>query len=178
MHPDIERDVQSALTPLRVSWSFMLAASLAWAALGLFASPVVSPPTSPTAAPWTTVLTTLGVLSAGVTLLIDRAIITPRRMAALITVPDLALVQRHLLAGHLVLWSFAQLPAMFGFAQLLLDGSLGAHLALCAVSLAILALLMPTRARIGARLEAVIRPRASAAQPTRKKTRTGQKKRA
>ena len=78
-------------------------------------------------------------------------------MAAVITVPDQALVQRHLLAGHLVLWSFAQLPALFGFAQLLLDGSLGAHLALCAVSLAILALLMPTRARIRTRMEAVLR---------------------
>lgn len=157
MRPDTERHVQAALPPLRVSWTFMLAASLAWAALGLFASPVVSPADSPAAAPWTKVLVALGVLSAGVTLLIDRAVITPKRMAAIITVPDLALIQRHLLAGHLVLWSFAQLPALFGFAQLLLDGSLGAHLALCAVSLAILALLMPTRARIAARMEAVLR---------------------
>ena len=72
-------------------------------------------------------------------------------------VPDHALVQRHLLAGHLVLWSFAEVPALFGFAQLLLDGALGTHLALCAVSLAILALLMPTRARIATRMEAVLR---------------------
>jgi len=157
MHPDIEQHVQSALSPLRVSWSFMLAASFAWAALGLFASPVVSPSYSSTATSWTTVLIVLGVLSAGATLLIDRAVITPKRMAALITVPDHALVQRHLLAGHLVLWSFAQLPALFGFAQLLLDGSLGAHLGLCAVSLAVLALLMPTRARIRTRMEAVLR---------------------
>ena len=77
-------------------------------------------------------------------------------MAALIPSPTRAR-QRHLLAGHLALWSFAELPALFGFAQLLLDGSLGAHLALCAVSLAILALLMPTRARITTRMEAVLR---------------------
>jgi hypothetical protein len=157
MHPDIEQHVQSALSPLRVSWSLMLAASFAWAALGLFASPVVSLSDTPAATPWTTVLIVLGVLSAGVTLLIDRAVITPKRMAAVITIPDQALIQRHLLAGHLVLWSFAQLPALFGFAQLLLDGLLGAHLALCAVSLAVLALLMPTRARIRARMEAVLR---------------------
>jgi hypothetical protein len=157
MHPDIEQHVQSALSPLRVSWSLMLAASFAWAALGLFASPVVSLSEVPAATPWTTVLIVLGVLSAGATLLIDRAVITPQRMAAVITIPDLALIKRHLLAGHLVLWSFAQLPALFGFAQLLLDGSLGAHLTLCAGSLAVLALLMPTRARIRTRMEAVLR---------------------
>ena len=173
MRPDIERHVQESLAPLRVSWSFMLAACLAWAALGLFASPVISPSNSPTAKPWTTVIIAFGVLSAVATILIDRAIITPKRMAALITVPDLALVQRHLLAGHLVLWSFAQLPALFGFAQLLLDGSLGAHLALCAVSLAILALLMPTRTRIATRMEAVLV--APPAQTTRKARRKGRK---
>jgi hypothetical protein len=157
MHPDIEQHVQAALSPLRVSWSFMLTSSFAWAALGLFASPVMPLSYSSTATSWTTTLVALGVLSAGATLLIDRAVITPKRMAAVITVPDQALIQRHLLAGHLVLWSFAQLPALFGFAQLLLDGSLGPHLALCAVSLAILAQLMPTRARIMTRMEAVLR---------------------
>ena len=157
MHPDIEQRVESALSPLRVCWSFMLAASFAWAALGLFASPVVSPSYSPAATSWTTVLIVLGVLSAAATLLIDRGVMTPKRMAAVITLPDQELIQRHLFAGHLVLWSFAQLPALFGFAQLLLDGSLGAHLALCAISLAILTLLMPTRARIRTRMEAVLR---------------------
>lgn len=157
MHPNTEHAVQSALPPLRVSWSLMLAASLAWAALGLFASPVLSPSHTPAATPWATVLTVLGVLSAVATLWIDRAVITPKRMATLITVPDLTLVQRHLLAGHLILWSFAELPALFGFSQLLLDGALGTHLALCGVSLAILAVLMPTRARITTRMEAVLR---------------------
>jgi len=157
VHPDLGRAVESALPPLRVSWSLMLAASLAWAALGLFASPVLSPLATPAATPWTTALTALGVLSAVATIWIDRAVITPGRMAAIIAVPDQTLVQRHLLAGQLILWSFAELPALFGFAQLLLDGALGTHLALCAASLAILAILMPTRARITARMAAVLR---------------------
>jgi len=134
----------------------MLAASIAWAGLGLFASPVFSLSDTPAGTPLTMLLTALGVISAVATLWIDRALITPKRMAALIPIPDHALAQRHLLAGHLVLWSFAVLPALFGFAQLLLDGALGTHLALCAVSLAILALLMPTRARITARMAAVL----------------------
>jgi len=175
---DIERCVQSALRPLRVSWALMVAASLAWAGLGLFASPVMSPSDSSAATPWSVVITALGALSAIATLVIDRAVITPRRMAALITVPDEALIQRHLLAGHLVLWSFAVLPALFGFAQLLLDGALSAHLALCAASLAILAILMPTQARITTRIAAVLAaPTAPTAPTTRKARRQGRKKR-
>ena len=157
MHPDNEIHLQSALRPLRISWFLMLAASAAWAALGLFASPNMLSPSTPAATPLTMVLAALGVLCAVATILIDRMVITPARMAALIPIPDHALIQRHLIAGHLVLWSFAVLPALFGFAQLLLDGSLGTHLALCAVSLTILALLMPTRARITTRMEAVVR---------------------
>lgn len=157
MHPDIERHVLSALPPLRVSWSLMLVASLAWAGLGLFASPVLAPSDTATATPWPLLLAALGMLCALATLGIDRWVITPARMAALIPVFDYALVQRHLLAGHLVLWSLAELPALLGFAQLFLDGALGTHLALCATSLVLLALLMPTRARIAARMEAVSR---------------------
>jgi len=174
VHPDTEHHVQAMLPSLRVSWFLMVAASLAWAGLGLFASPVVSPSDTPAATPWTMSLTVLGVLSAVATIWIDRVAITPKRMAALIPVFDFALVQRHLLAGHLVLWSFAMLPSLFGFAQLLLDGALEIHLALCAVSLAILALLMPTRARISTRVAAVLV--APALQATRKKTRTRRKK--
>ena len=169
MHPDVEISTRAALPPLRISWSLMVAASLAWAGLGMFAAPVVAAPETPAAAPWTMVLAALGVLSAVAAFVIDRAVITPQRLAAVIPVPDQALIRRHLLAGHLVLWSFAQLPALFGFAQLLLDGSLALHLALCALSLATLALLMPTRARIAARVAAVLL--APAGQPTRKKTR-------
>lgn len=157
MHPDIERYVRSALPPLRVSWSLMLVASLAWAALGMFAAPAGLTPDPTTARKLTVVLATVGALCGVATLWVDRAVITADRMAALIPVFDYPLVQRHLLAGHLVLWSLAQLPALFGFAQLLLDGSLAMHLALCAVSLATLALLMPTRARVTARIGAVLR---------------------
>ncbi len=156
MHPDLERHVRSALPSLRVSWYLMLVASLAWAGLGLFAAPAGLASDPITARKLTVVLATLGALCAVATLWIDRAVITTERMVAVIPVFDYALVQRHLLAGHLVLWSFAELPALFGFAQLLLDGSLGMHLALCAVSLATLAILMPTRARIAARMEAVL----------------------
>lgn len=168
MHPDVERHVETALPSLRISWYLMVVASLAWAGLGMFAAPagISSDPT--TARKLTVVLTTLGALCAVATLWIDRAVITAERMAAVIPVFDYALVQRHLLAGHLVLWSLAELPALFGFAQLLLDGSLVLHLALCAVSLAVLAFLMPTRARITTRMAAVLA--ATAAQPTRKKT--------
>jgi hypothetical protein len=99
----------------------------------------------------------LGVLCALATIVIDRKIITPERMAALIPAFDYALVHRHLLAGHLVLWSLAELSALLGFAQLFLDGALHTHLALCAASLTTLAVLMPTRARIAARVAAVLR---------------------
>lgn len=157
MRPDLQHAVRAALSPLRSCWSFMLAASLAWAALGWFASPVLAPSAAPPATPWTTALTVLGALSAVATLWIDRTVITPERMAALIPVPDPALAQRHLLAGHLILWSSAELPALFGFSQLLLDGALGTHLALCALSLTILAILMPTHKRVATRLAAVLR---------------------
>lgn len=157
MHPGLGHSVQETLRPLRVAWSLMIAASLAWAALGLFASPVLSPSDATVFTPWTTVLTALGVLSAVGTIWIDQTVIAPKRLAALISLPDQALTRRHLLAGHLILWSFAELPALFGFAQLLLDGALGTHLALCAVSLIILAMLMPTRKRVATRLAAVIR---------------------
>ena len=156
MRPDLQRHVESALRPLRVSWSLMLVASLAWAGLGLFAAPVVSPSDPPELAPSSKVLAVLGVVSSVATLWVDRKVITAKRMAALVPVPDHALVLRHLLAGHLVLWSFAEVPALFGFAQLLLGGSLGIHLALCAASLSLLALLMPTRARITGRMETVL----------------------
>lgn len=175
MHPDIERHVQSSLPSLRISWACMLAAAFAWTGLGLFASPVLSPSETAAASSWSLVLAALGALSALATLWIDRRVITPARMAGLIPVFDHALVQRHLLAGHLVLWSFAELPALFGFAQLFLDGPPGTHLALSATSLAILALLMPTRARITTRIEAVFRK--PAPPPKRGPTRSGRKKR-
>ncbi len=157
MRPDIERQLRAALRPLRIAWSLMIVASLAWAGLGFLASPVVSPSGTAAATPLTMMLAALGVICALATIWVDRRVITPERMAVLIPAPDHALLQRHLLAGYLVLWSLAVLPALIGFAQLLFDGDLRTHLALCAVSLAILALLMPTQARIVTRMEAVLR---------------------
>ncbi len=134
----------------------MLAASLAWVGLGVFASPVVSPATTLAATPIALAIAALGALCAVAAIWLDRAILTPERIASVVAIPDLSFAQRHLLAGHLALWSIAELPAVLGFAQLLLDGTLATHLALCAASLTVLALLMPTRARIAARLEAVL----------------------
>ena len=157
MHPDSERHARSVLPSLRYSWAFMLVASLAWTGLGVLASPVASPPGATTATPITAAITALGVLCAAATIWLDRAFFRPARIVGLVPIPDNALAQRHLLAGHLALWSLAELPALLGFAQLLLDGPLSTHLALCAVSLATLALLMPTRARVTTRLAAALR---------------------
>ena len=173
MHPETERYLPAALRPLRVSWSLMLAASLAWAVLGLFASPVASLAESAAGPALRVALAALGFVCALATIVIELAIITPRRMAALIPAPEQELVQRHLLAGHLVLWSFAVLPAFFGFAQLLLGGAPGTHLALAASSLALLALLLPTRSRIATRVAAVLA--VPAAQDSRKTRRSKRK---
>ena len=157
MYPEAGPHGRSALLSLRSFWSFMVAASLALAGLGLFASPFVAPSGTATGTPATTALAGLGVLCAAATIWLDRALLSPGRIATRVPIPDPSLVRRHLLLGHLALWSLAELPAVLGFAQLLLDGTLGAHLALCAVSLAVLTLLMPTRRRITARMEAVLR---------------------
>lgn len=157
MKHGLERHASSALAPLRICWSLMLAASVAWAGLGLLASPAVSLSDTAIATPLSLALAALGVFCAAATLWLDRTVLTPGRIAARLPIPDQALARRHLLAGHLALWSLAVLPAILGFAQLLLDGPLAIHLALCAVSLLILVLLMPTRARVAARLAAALR---------------------
>ena len=157
MRPDIERHVRLVLPSLRSFWSLMIAASVALAGLGVLASPVASLSGTTTATPVTAATTVFGVLCAAATIWLDRAILTPGRIASAMPIPDHTLAQRHLLAGHLALWSLAEVPALLGFAQLLLDGALGTHLALCAVSLTVLALLMPTRARIAARMTAALR---------------------
>lgn len=145
------------LPRLRLFWTAALGASLAFAGLGVLASPVVSPAGAASVPPLAAAIAALGVLCGAATLALDRAILSPGRVAARIPFPDSALAQRYLLAGHLALWSLALLPAMLGFAQLLFDGQLATHLALCAVSAGILALLMPSRSRISARVAAVLR---------------------
>lgn len=152
-----ERQVRSALPLLRLCWSLLLAAVLALAGLGGLAAPAAAPQDGASAGPLGAAAVVLGLTCALATLWLDRRILAPHRIALLLQVPDLALARRHLLAGHLALWALAAVPALLGFAQLLLDGRLAAHLALCAVSLAVLALLLPTRARVGARLGAAAR---------------------
>jgi len=134
----------------------MLAASLAFVGLGVLAAPVAAASANAALSLLTAALSVLGILCAGTTIWLDRALLAPARLAGLVTIPDGELAKRHLLAAHLALWSLAVLPALLGFAQLLLDGTLAAHLRLCALSLATLAVLMPTQKRIGARLEAML----------------------
>jgi len=151
-----ERHLRDSLPPLRLSWSFMLAANLACAGLGVLAVPVVSLPGKAPASPLAAAIAAFGALVAAATLWLDRRLLAPSRIARVLPVPDPALARRHLLVGHLALWSLAEVPALLGFAQVLLDGTLGAHLALCATSLVLLALLLPTRARITSRMEALL----------------------
>ena len=159
MRPEAERCVQHALPRLRLFWGATLGAGLACAGLGALASPVFSASAGGETAspPAATAIATLGLLCGAATLALDRALLSPGRIAARVPAPDGALAERYLLVGHLALWSLALLPGLLGFAQLLLDGRLGTHLALCGVSLAALAVLMPSRARIGARVAAALR---------------------
>lgn len=154
---DPGRPAASALPLMRLGWSLMIAASLGCAALGWLASPATPAQASHT--PLTRALTGLAALIAVGTLWLDRTILSPKQIAARLPVPDLALAQRHLLAGHAALWSLAVLPSLLGLALALLDGPRSTHLALGAVSLGVLARLMPTRRRIEARLAAAVRPR-------------------
>lgn len=157
MPPEADRQVRLALPRLRLFWGAMLMASLGFAGLGVLASPVVSAPGAGGSPPLALALAAIGVLCGAAALLLDRVILAPKQVSARFPFPDAVLAQRYLLAGHLALWSLAQLPAILGFTQLLFDGCLRTHLALCAVSLSILALQMPTRARISTRLEAALR---------------------
>ena len=158
MRPEAEVRVRSALPRLRLFWAAALGATLACAGLGALAAPAVSAAAAGETAtpPAAVAIATLGALCAAATLALDRALLSPGRIAARLPAPDSALAERYLLVGHLALWSLALLPALLGFAQLLLDGRLGTHLALCGVSLAVLAVLLPSRARVGARIAAAL----------------------
>jgi hypothetical protein len=140
-----------------VAWAAMLVATLAFAAMGSFAAPAGTPADAGGPKPAATAVAALGLICALTPLPLDRVILAPAKIAARIPLPDLALTLRHLLAGHLALWSLAELPAILGLSQLMLGGALPAHLALCALALANLGLLMPTQARIGARVDAVMK---------------------
>jgi hypothetical protein len=149
--------MRAALPRLRLFWAAMLAAILGCAGLGVLASPVPSPPVEATTPPAAVVVAALGALCAAAVVLLDRAILAPGQVAARVPLPDPDLALRYLLAGHLALWSLAGLPAIFGFANLLLGGPRRTLLALCAISLGILALLAPTERRIRTRVETALK---------------------
>jgi hypothetical protein len=158
VHPELKRRVRAALPRLRLWWAAMLAASLACAGLGVLASPVLTPWGEAPGPPAAVAVAVLGVLSAAAVLLLDRALLAPGQVAARVPHPDPDLALRYLLAAHLALWSLATLPAILGFAHLLLGGSLRTNQALCALSLGTLALLAPMQGRIATRVGAAIRP--------------------
>lgn len=156
MPTDATRHARNGLPQLRVAWFLIVAACLGLAGLGWLASPAEM--TAPPAAgrPATLTLTALGVFCALATLGLDRLVLSPEQISTRLPIPDPDLLRRHLLAGHMALWSLAVLPALLGFALVLLGGPPRTHLALCALSLGVLARLMPTRRRIAQRFEAVL----------------------
>jgi hypothetical protein len=145
-------------TGLLPPWAAMLASTLALAALGRLAVPHEAPAAAGATPAAALAVASLGALCAVLVLVLDRVLLGPKQLAARVGVPDRALAGRYLLAAHLALWALAGVPAILGFAQLLLGGPLRLHYALCALSLGLFALLMPTRARIRARLDAVAAP--------------------
>jgi L-asparagine transporter-like permease len=137
-----------------VPWAGLVASTilLAGATFGLPQREETAPVSAGAAA-----LALLGALAGVAVVLLDRQLLGPRRFAEQVGGADASHAVRHLLLAHLVLWSLAEIPAILGLAQVLLDGNPRWHLALCGISLGILAYLMPTRARVNARLEAVLR---------------------
>jgi len=155
-HPDIARRMRAARSLMLLAWAAMLGASLAFAALGSFATPAGTPADAGGPPAASSAIAALGLICALAPLPLNRAILSPAKIAARIPLPDLTLTLRHLLAGQLALWSLAELPAILGFSQLLLGGALSTHLALCSLALANLALLLPTENRIRTRVDAVL----------------------
>jgi hypothetical protein len=128
----------------------MLASTLALAGMGALAAPAGLAAGPGGATPIAIGIAVIGALCALAVPLLARVLLAPSRIAHRLPAPDLALARRYLLAGHLALWSFSTLPALLGFAQLLLGGAPATHLGLCALSLLALAWLMPTKRRVGA----------------------------
>jgi hypothetical protein len=147
------RQAGRARAGLLLPWAAMLLSGLALAGLGRLAVPAGGSATGGPAPALASSVAALGALCVVAVLALDRALLAPERVAQRVLVPDRSLAERYLTAAHLTLWSLAELPAILGFAHLLLGGTLRVHLALCGLSLGLLALLMPTAKRIGARLE-------------------------
>lgn len=155
--PEADLRPRPARTSLLLPWAAMLFSSLALAGLGRLAAPADPPAPAEPMSALALAVAALGVACVVAVLALDRSLLSPGRLARRLPAPDPALAERYVLAGHLALWSIAGLPAILGFSHLLLGGPLRIHLALCALSLGLLALLMPTKKRIGTRLDAVLK---------------------
>lgn len=145
----------AGLHRFRLPWLGACVASLALAALGMALSGE-SAPAEAALPPPAKALAGLGLICSGTVPFLRRRVLTPARIAAALPSPDSELALRHLLAGSLVLWTIAEVPAILGFAQILVGGNARTHLLLCGVSMGILAWLMPVRAKIAAQSAAVV----------------------
>lgn len=156
MRPEIERRVRSELVWFRLPWSAMVLATLVFAAFGLLVPEAPATPES-RVSPLTTFLIIAAAGNGALIFVLDRKLLAPQAMATRVPRHDVEFARRYLLAGHLVLWSLAEILPILGFAQLLLGGRSGIHLLLCGLSVGILAYLMPTSARIAARIAPILR---------------------
>jgi hypothetical protein len=145
--PEVERQVLAGRARFLLPWAGALAAALGLAALGAAIAQLAPSPAGADAL-LPAVAAASGAVVGVAVLLLERRLLEPSRLAARLPAPDVDLALRHILAGHLVLWSLAAVPALLGFAQLLLGGPLRTHLLLCGVSVGTLAYLMPARARL------------------------------
>ena len=142
-------------------WRFLLpwlgaaAASLILAALGY----ALAGGTAGSGAPLPLLpkaMTAAGFVWCGLVLFLRQQVLTPIGIAARLPAPDTAAVVRHLLAGYLVLWSAAVVPAIIGIAQVLAGGDFRMHLLLCGASVMVLGYLMPTRSKLTALAEGTL----------------------
>jgi hypothetical protein len=150
LHPAIERSLRRALPRFLVPWCAMLAAVLVLAGLGAS----LPAPVATAAASWP--LLAAAVACAAFILVLERRLLAPAAFAARVPRHDVEHALRHLLATHLVLWSLVAVIPLLGFAQLLLGGQPSLHLLLCGIAVAVLARLMPTAARLAARIAPVV----------------------
>lgn len=150
----VEERVRIALPRFRLFWAGSCLAVLGLVALGSRAA-AGRTPAGEACTVASALLAAAGVACGIAVLLLDARVLSPARVAAA-SPPEPSAVLRVLLAGHLALWSISVVPAILGLAQLAAGGSLRTHLLLGGISLGALAFLMPTRARIAARVGAAL----------------------
>jgi hypothetical protein len=144
MNAGIELQLANARRRFLLPWLGTVLAVLALAGLGfaLTAGAGQNGGQLPATAKWMTVA---GLVWCGLVLFVRQQIMDPLGIAARIPAADAAAVVRHLLAGYLVLWSAALVPAIIGIAQILAGGDERMHLLLCAAALLVLVYLMPVQ---------------------------------